>query len=143
VNCNRTAVIECWSVRPCLSVSDIPSGIQIRQVTSNKPVACLLPVVENIPTDEDVSFNLPVIIQSIQELTKYMGSVQIHVLSTFSCNIWKKLKCCIMKILFDNVFHKNHQKKKKNVNDDTLLNMMSEWMIMVKWKKISVLGDAE
>ncbi|XP_069138413.1 uncharacterized protein [Argopecten irradians] len=57
VNSNRSAVVECWSVRPCLSESDIPSGIQIRQVAANKPVACLIPVVENISGSSDGSVN--------------------------------------------------------------------------------------
>lgn len=47
VNYLRTAVTECWSFRPCCSNQEIPSGIQVRQISSNKPVACLIPVVEH------------------------------------------------------------------------------------------------
>lgn len=46
VNYLRTPVLECWSFRTASSGSEIPSSIQIKQVTSNKPVACLVPVVE-------------------------------------------------------------------------------------------------
>ncbi|XP_052698193.1 uncharacterized protein LOC128176142 [Crassostrea angulata] len=47
VNYLRTAVTECWSFRPCCSNQEIPSGIQVRQISSNKPMACLIPVVEH------------------------------------------------------------------------------------------------
>nr|XP_022329105.1 uncharacterized protein LOC111128027 [Crassostrea virginica]XP_022329116.1 uncharacterized protein LOC111128027 [Crassostrea virginica]XP_022329125.1 uncharacterized protein LOC111128027 [Crassostrea virginica] len=47
VNYLRTAVTECWSFRPCCSNQEIPSGVQVRQISSNKPVACLIPVVEH------------------------------------------------------------------------------------------------
>lgn len=53
VNYLRSAVLECWAVRPCSGSSELPSGIQIRMVTSNKPIACIIPVVEKMETAPD------------------------------------------------------------------------------------------
>ncbi|KAK3098948.1 hypothetical protein FSP39_024566 [Pinctada imbricata] len=47
VNYLRTTVLECWSFRSCNTDTDIPSAIQIRQANSNKPVACMVPVVQH------------------------------------------------------------------------------------------------
>ncbi|XP_052101472.1 uncharacterized protein LOC127735351 [Mytilus californianus] len=58
VNYLRSGVLDCWSVRPCSGASELPSGIQIRMATSNKPIACILPVVERLETLPDTAPHL-------------------------------------------------------------------------------------
>lgn len=48
VNYQRSPVLECRSVRPCTSETEIPTGIELRQVLSGQLLAFLVPVVKTV-----------------------------------------------------------------------------------------------
>ncbi|KAL4227708.1 hypothetical protein ACF0H5_013143 [Mactra antiquata] len=51
VNYQKSPVLECRSVRPAASETEIPTGIELRQVNSGQTLAFLVPVVKTIDVD--------------------------------------------------------------------------------------------
>ncbi|KAL3867061.1 hypothetical protein ACJMK2_044295 [Sinanodonta woodiana] len=59
VNYQRNPVLECWSVRRSINDSEIPTGIQLRQVIGGQTVAYLIPVVV---TEQEKRYRLAIMV---------------------------------------------------------------------------------
>lgn len=55
VNYQRTPVLECRSIRPALSETEIPTGIELRSVLSSQLCAFLVPVVKTVDRAVNIS----------------------------------------------------------------------------------------